>query len=262
MQHGTKRYRVREIGRRVRFACHKQANGELVSVGAELIAMAHCDGQHVGHIPSRTANQNSVLGGTADVHLDDANVHAASAPSAKAHTENAHVDAGAQGDTTPASAPARAARAKQTIPPAMRRAVLLRDQHRCRVPGCRNATFVDLHHVELRSEGGRNELGNLITLCGSHHRAAHRGALIIEKDAALGLRFRHADGAVYGSVHQPRTLDLQTRLFSALRYLGFKEREVRAVLAELRANADLEGASLQVLLRKALCRLSPPEPKA
>jgi hypothetical protein len=178
-------------------------------------------------------------------------------------TDNRYGENAQPGAKPPARAPAErdharvSARAKQTIPRALRRAVLLRDQHSRCVPGCRNATFVDLHHIQLRSEGGRNELGNIITLCGSHHRAAHRGMLLIKNDAGGGLRFRHAGGAAYGCVLAPEARELQTKLFSALRHLGFKEREVRTVLAELRAEADLRAASLQNLLREALRRLHP-----
>jgi hypothetical protein len=32
----------------------------------------------------------------------------------------------------------------------------------------------------------------------AHHRALHRGELVIEGAVATGLRFRHADGSVYG----------------------------------------------------------------
>jgi 5-methylcytosine-specific restriction endonuclease McrA len=53
----------------------------------------------------------------------------------------------------------------------LRRAVLTRDQRRCRVPGCTHATFVDVHHIVPRSEGGPNQPTNLVTLCGGHHRA-------------------------------------------------------------------------------------------
>jgi hypothetical protein len=49
-------------------------------------------------------------------------------------------------------------RASQTIPPSIRRTVLVRDQRRCQVPGCRNTRFFDVHHLELRSEGGPHSL--------------------------------------------------------------------------------------------------------
>jgi 5-methylcytosine-specific restriction endonuclease McrA len=206
----------------------QQANGELVPVAAEVVAMAQCDGQHLGFVPSRAANEN---GSVADAHVD------ATASHPDAHTIT---------------------RAKQPVPPALRRAALLRDQHRCRVPGCRNATFVDLHHVELRSEGGRNQLANLVTVCGAHHRAAHRGQLVVESDAHVGVRFRHGDGTEYGHALQPQALDVSAKLFSALRGLGFREREIRSVLAELRKDNDLRDASISHLLRESLRRIQLP----
>jgi HNH endonuclease len=98
-------------------------------------------------------------------------------------------------------------RAQQTIPPAVRRAVLQRDHHRCCVPGCKNATFLDIHHIQPRSEGSRNNPENLRSICGAHHRCVHRGQLIIERDTN-GLRFLHADGRPYGDVGAP-TRDTQ-----------------------------------------------------
>jgi hypothetical protein len=175
--------------------------------------------------------------------------------------ESAPVDAPAPASAACAARPEPLARAKQSIPPALRRAVLLRDKHRCQVPGCRNTTFLDLHHIQLRSEGGRHELGNMLTLCGCHHRATHRGSLLIEKDPGGGVVFRHGDGSVYGGAVQPQALGAQAKLFSALRHLGFKEREVRAVLADLRADPALRGVSLQDQLREALRRLHPPQPR-
>jgi hypothetical protein len=77
-------------------------------------------------------------------------------------------------------APAEVPRAAQSIPPAMRRLVLRRDHGRCVVPGCRHAIYVDVHHLETRADGGPNAPDNLVTLCGAHHRALHRGSLIIE----------------------------------------------------------------------------------
>jgi len=206
----------------------QQASGELVPVAAEVVAMAQCDGQHLGCVPSHAANEN---GNLTDAHVDAAVLR----PDAD-----------------------EIARAKQTIPPALRRAALLRDQHRCRVPGCRNATFVDLHHIDLRSEGGRNQLANLVTVCGAHHRAAHRGRLVIEGDAHMGVRFRHGDGTEYGQTPQPQALDVSAKLFSALRGLGFREREVRAVLAELRQDNGLRDASVSHLLRESLRRIQLP----
>jgi hypothetical protein len=247
---------------------HVRRTGANGNTHAKPTAKAHVRRTGPNGNTHATATANAHVGGTgpngnthamprANAHLGGARLRSAVAPAENPPAESA------------ADAPARAhvgrsdprTRAKQTIPPALRRAVLLRDQHRCQAPGCRNATFLDLHHVQLRSEGGPNVLGNIITLCGSHHRAVHRGVLLIDKDAALGARFRHADGTLYGNVLEPQALDVQAKLFSALRHLGFKEREVRAVLAELRAGTAIRDVSLQGLLREALRRLRPPQPR-
>jgi len=149
------------------------------------------------------------------------------------------------------------ARAKQTIPPALRRAVLQRDRRRCRVPGCSNASFLDLHHVQPREEGGANTADNLLTLCGVHHRAVHRGMLSIAGSAHVA-SFRRADGSPYGDTVNPGALDVFVKVFSGLRNLGFRELEVRSVLEEVRGEVP-SGAepTAEGLLRAALVRLRP-----
>jgi hypothetical protein len=118
------------------------------------------------------------------------------------------------------------ARATQTIPPAVRRAVSLRDHGQCRVPGCRNAVFLDLHHRKLRSRGGENTTENLVTLCGAHHRAVHYGRLFVESSPA-GLRFFHADGRVYGSPPSSARTDERAKAESALTLMGFPAKQVK-----------------------------------
>jgi hypothetical protein len=77
-------------------------------------------------------------------------------------------------------------RAKQTIPPAMRRKVKHRDKGRCRIPGCRSSCNVDIHHLWWLSLGGSHDYNNLITLCEAHHIALHEGALHITFDPESG----------------------------------------------------------------------------
>ena len=50
---------------------------------------------------------------------------------------------------------------------------------------------------------------------------------------------------------------MYTKVFATLRHLGFREGEVKAVLAELRGDAALASASVERLLREALCRIQP-----
>ncbi len=70
-------------------------------------------------------------------------------------------------------------RIKASIPPALRRAVLMRDGRRCQAKGCRSTSFLEVHHIKARSRGGDNSEANLITLCASCHRHLH------EREGAL-----------------------------------------------------------------------------
>jgi hypothetical protein len=145
-------------------------------------------------------------------------------------------------------------RAVQDIAPAIRRSVLRRDQGRCQVPGCRHATWVDVHHVVPREEGGGHEPENLVTLCGAHHRALHRGTLVIERSDAGALVFRHADGTSYGQELDAAAADAGVKAFQALRGLGFKEGEARWALAHM---TDVGGeASVETRVRHCLLLLT------
>ena len=224
----------------------QQASGELVTVGAEIVAMAACDGQHLGLLqPTAAAERASA---------ERAHTGASRRATANGRRHGAHTGARAKhGAHT-------GARAKQTIPPATRRAVLRRDHQRCTVPGCKNARFLDLHHVELGSEGGSNQAANLITLCGAHHRAAHRGELIVTGSVVTGsvattVRFLHADGSDYGQALESAAVQTQAKAFAALRQLGFREGETRRALAEIRTTIG-DRPSLERVLREALAKLS------
>ena len=142
-------------------------------------------------------------------------------------------------------------RATRETPPAVRREVFFRDRGCCVVPGCRNATYVDLHHLELRSEGGSEDPDNLVVLCGAHHGALHRGRLRIDGKVSGGLRFRHADGTVYGFMPSPALADASAKAFAGLRGLGFSERTARVVLDRALDGAPAE-ASAEALLRSAI----------
>ena len=70
-----------------------------------------------------------------------------------------------------------------------------------------NATYLEVHHLDLRSEGGGNEPDNVVVLCGAHHGALHRGRLRIDGKVSTGLRFSHAGTLVSPEdrAGQPRT---------------------------------------------------------
>jgi hypothetical protein len=197
----------------------KQAGrGEALEVATEIVEMADCDGQHIGRV-----EPCAHMGAGADTH-----VGAQPSPSTR--------------------------RATQSIPPALRRAVLRRDEHRCRAPGCQHATFVDVHHLVPRSDGGGNTADNLLTLCAAHHRALHRGELLIHGNPSTSLGFFHAVGTPYGRSFFLAAAEARARACRALTQLGFSETQAKQALARI---PDNPSATLEQIIRQALHALAP-----
>ena len=64
-------------------------------------------------------------------------------------------------------------RATRTIPPALWKALVVRDRH-CQAPGCdRPPGWCEAHHIIHWSKGGPTSLDNLQLLCWQHHRRRH-----------------------------------------------------------------------------------------
>ncbi len=71
--------------------------------------------------------------------------------------------------------PEKLGHVRRKIPPATRRAVLARDDRRCRAKGCRHRHYLDIHHIRPVSKGGSNHITNLMLVCGIHHAMIHKG---------------------------------------------------------------------------------------
>jgi hypothetical protein len=71
-------------------------------------------------------------------------------------------------------------RRTRTIPPALRRALEIRDRG-CRFPGC-GCRFTDGHHIEHWADGGRTDLNNTVLLCRRHHRLVHEEGCRVATD--------------------------------------------------------------------------------
>ncbi|NCF23609.1 MAG: hypothetical protein GWP60_03645, partial [Gammaproteobacteria bacterium] len=82
-------------------------------------------------------------------------------------------------------------RRSRLIPPAIRRALRLRDDG-CRFPGCTRKQFVDAHHIEHWSAGGETSLENLVQLCREHHRLVHEGGFTCESASSGEIVFKDA----------------------------------------------------------------------
>jgi hypothetical protein len=133
------------------------------------------------------------------------------------------------------------------------------------VTGCRASSFIEIHHIVHREQGGGNEAENLTLLCGGHHAAHHAGRLVIRGRAPdlmfelAGERLEGAAGRGHAGTPAPqenRLADgavaaMRTDAVLALHTLGFTKPQataaVDAALGELAAPFDLER-----LLRGAL----------
>ena len=151
------------------------------------------------------------------------------------------------------SEPHVGAHATQSVPPALRRQVMRRDHGRCVVPGCSHGTFLDVHHLDLRSEGGAHTFDNLVALCSARHRAMHLGQLMIEGTPSTALAFRHADGSTYGSAPSADRADMVQKVFRALTGQGFSEKQVREVLPRVLVDTTESQTCEQVLRASLRC---------
>ena len=186
------------------------------------MAAAHCDAERIGSYP------------------DAANSQPTATPTGEAHV----------GQETPPAPTTRA------IPRAVRRHVLARDHHTCRIPGCRNTHGIEVHHIVPRAEGGSNRAEYLITICGIHHPAVHGGQLQVS-GTADALDVCHADGTPYGGAVSAHRSDTSEKVFRGLRWLGYKERDARVAIQAALREAGENGGALDdaALLRRALAHL-------
>src|SRR5690606_13659467 len=71
-------------------------------------------------------------------------------------------------------------RRTRTVPPALRRALEVRDRG-CRFPGC-GLRFTDAHHIVHWADGGATTLKNCVLLCRRHHRRVHEEGWRVSSD--------------------------------------------------------------------------------
>lgn len=91
--------------------------------------------------------------------------------------------------------PVNVGRAQRIVPERTRRLVEDRDRG-CRYPGCSVTGFLENHHIEHWSHGGRTDMDSLVSLCPFHHASHHRGDFRISGSAARGstLEFHNRHG--------------------------------------------------------------------
>jgi hypothetical protein len=89
-------------------------------------------------------------------------------------------------------------RRARSIPPAIRRALMLRDRG-CAFPGCTHTAFLHGHHVEHWLHGGETSLNNLVMLCTFHHHLVHEGGWTATADTEGAFDFRSPAGTLVGA---------------------------------------------------------------
>jgi len=112
-------------------------------------------------------------------------------------------------------------RVASKIPPAIRRFILNRDRRRCKVPGCSNRDYLDVHHLVPLADGGTHDPELLACLCDRHHGLIHSGEIRAE-GAPGALRFFTREGneiAARDRAHV-RTVELPESARAVLRALG------------------------------------------
>ena len=150
------------------------------------------------------------------------------------------------------------ARAVQDVTPATRKVVFARDQHRCRVPGCRSARNLEVHHIVHREDGGSREPSNLVLVCSGHHAAHHNGTLIIRgtADALEVVRLDEApvDTFYVENPHEniSEVATFQADAVLALKTLGFTKDVARRAVGE--AIEQDPPSDLESLVKAALKR--------
>ena len=102
-------------------------------------------------------------------------------------------------------------RRSRTIPPSIKRALVVRDGG-CRFPGCTNHRFVVGHHIEHWADGGETSLDNLVLLCEHHHRLVHEGGFDCRKTAGNEIYFVDARNEPLADIIRPRPISIDNSL--------------------------------------------------
>ncbi len=84
-------------------------------------------------------------------------------------------------------------RRARSIPPAIRRALALRDRG-CRFPGCTHTRFLHGHHIQHWLHGGETSVDNLVLLCTFHHHLVHEGLWTVARGEDGELAFTAPEG--------------------------------------------------------------------
>ena len=133
-------------------------------------------------------------------------------------------------------------RKTRSIPPAIRRALKLRD-HGCRFPGCCESHFVDAHHIQHWCDGGETSLDNLLLLCRHHHRLLHQELYSIQ---AVGKKAESGNKIGKKRVQELIFINAQGKQIEQALFPQFRDENFPAleVESDMSLSIELENADL------------------
>ena len=143
---------------------------------------------------------------------------------------------------------------RRSIPRAVRREVFARDGEQCTYVDaqgnrCPARGYLELDHVHAKALGGGDDAANLRVRCRLHnlwHAEQVFGRAYVQ-ERMIDVRHRKCAPSTAPSA-APSSFDVAAR---GLRTLGFREPEVRAVMARLQTTVDL-ALPTEAILREAL----------
>lgn len=112
------------------------------------------------------------------------------------------------------------------LDPNLRLACLIRDDLMCHV--CRRKNLrLEAHHIIPRSQGGKDTIKNLATLCGTCHDDVHANRVILKVNGVSGFKDRIAQRTMQGKVHM---YSLLSTIAPVSKVFGYQTHEYRKEL--------------------------------
>src|SRR5947207_475788 len=110
----------------------------------------------------------------------------------------------------------------------LRIACLMRDGYTCQQCGKRNVRL-EAHHIVFRSNGGKDTLENLLTLCDQCHHHLHQGKITLKVTGVHGYLDQIAQRTMQGKSYLHATLEAETALSTLFGYQTATLRKTRGL---------------------------------
>jgi len=105
----------------------------------------------------------------------------------------------------------------------LRIATLMRDGYQCVHCGARQ-TRLEAHHIKFLSQGGKDTITNLVTLCHSCHQKVHQGSITLSVNGVSGFKDQIAQRTMIGKYYIYQTLD---KIAPISNFFGYQTAELR-----------------------------------